>query len=352
MGIHNLSKLIKKYTEAGVSEVEIGTLANKTLAIDTSIVLYQFITAIKNHTDDFKTGDGKVTTHIHAILMKTLSLLKKKIKPIYVFDGAAPEIKQETLDSRKRAKEHAQDMLQGYINDEDMVKMRKRSVHITHDQSLECQEMLQLMGIPMVRAPQEADPQCVYLVEKGLAHGVGSEDMDILTFGARKLYRNINNLNKVVEYDLHTILQELEMDMDGFIDMCILLGCDYSSTIEGVGMKRSYDMIKKYGSIERMIEKDPGFVKGKYTIPENFNFRQAREYFRNAPVDEVSKEDLVWRKPDFDALRDVLVNKYGYSSTSTTKHLSELEKCYYSVICNEKDFMKKCKILNDDYDFV
>lgn len=353
MGIHNLGKLLKTYAEGAISDVDIKDLDGKAIAMDTSIVLYQFLIAIKNHTDDFKTKDGKVTSHIHAVLMKTLSLLKKKVKPIYVFDGAAPDIKRGTLNSRREIKETAIRKLNEELDDEARVKMQKRSVYITEEQSQECKELLRLMGIPVIEAPEEADPQCVHLVKRGIAYAVGSEDMDILTFGAPKLLRNINNLNKIVEYDLDTILEELGMTQNQFIDMCILLGSDYCPTIEGIGMKRAYDLIKKHKSIEKMIKKDPGFKSGKFVVSDNFNFEEARDYFLNAPVQEVSSEDVKWTKPDLDAIKDILVTKYDYSDAMATKHLGALEKGYYSVICNEKNFMKKCKIVEDDeYDFI
>ena len=120
------------------------------------------------------------------------------------------------------------------------------------------------MGIPVIQSIEEADSQCVHLVKSGIAYAVGSEDMDILTFGADKLLRNINNVNKIVEYDLKTILEELDVSYEQFIDICILLGCDYCPTIEGIGMKRAYDLIKKYGDIDNMIKKEPGFKKCIY----------------------------------------------------------------------------------------
>lgn len=39
-----------------------------------------------------------------------------------------------------------------------------------------------------------------------------------------------------------------------FIDLCILLGCDYCGTIKGIGPKRAIDLIKQHGSIEEILE--------------------------------------------------------------------------------------------------
>lgn len=39
-----------------------------------------------------------------------------------------------------------------------------------------------------------------------------------------------------------------------FIDLCILLGCDYCESIKGIGPKKAIEMIKKHKSIEKVIE--------------------------------------------------------------------------------------------------
>ena len=39
-----------------------------------------------------------------------------------------------------------------------------------------------------------------------------------------------------------------------FIDLCILLGCDYCESIRGIGPKRAVDLIKQHRSIEKVLE--------------------------------------------------------------------------------------------------
>lgn len=57
-----------------------------------------------------------------------------------------------------------------------------------------------------------------------------------------------------------------------FIDLCILLGCDYCGTIKGIGPKRAIDLIKQHGSIEEILENiDPNVslftpFKGAYLL--------------------------------------------------------------------------------------
>mgnify|MGYP000571860250 CR=1 FL=1 len=96
--------------------------------------------------------------------------------------------------------------------------------------------------------------------------------MDILTFGTNKLIRKLSAKDNVVEYDLKILLKELGLSQEQFIDLCILLGCDYTPTIDKIGPKRAYELIKQYKSIDNMIL-DADF-SSKYILPDNFNYKE------------------------------------------------------------------------------
>lgn len=44
------------------------------------------------------------------------------------------------------------------------------------------------------------------------------------------------------------------MDMDQFVDLCILLGCDYCPSIRGIGPKKAFELILAHKSIESILE--------------------------------------------------------------------------------------------------
>jgi flap endonuclease-1 len=118
------------------------------------------------------------------------------IIPIYVFDGKPPEFKTKLINLRREVKQKANDKLTENITEEEKIKYFKRSVSISKKQIDECIELLELMGIPYIIAPEEADSQCAELVKCGIADGVLTEDMDIMTFGADKIYRNLTSYKK------------------------------------------------------------------------------------------------------------------------------------------------------------
>jgi len=42
--------------------------------------------------------------------------------------------------------------------------------------------------------------------------------------------------------------------MDELVDLCILCGCDYTNSIEGIGPIKAYNYMKKRRSIEGVID--------------------------------------------------------------------------------------------------
>ena len=62
-----------------------------------------------------------------------------------------------------------------------MVKVEKQHTE-------DVKRLLTLMGVPFITAPCEAEAQCAELVKKGKCYGVGTEDMDALTFGTHVSY--------------------------------------------------------------------------------------------------------------------------------------------------------------------
>lgn len=335
MGIRNLNKFIKENTSNGYAKININDLEDKVIAIDTSLILYQFLIAIKSN-DDLKNKDGKITSHIHAILTKVLTYIKKRIYPIFVFDGKPPELKTKTIEYRNQIKKKALDNLEKDLSEEEKKKMLKRSLRITEEQISECKEILSILGIPYIESPTEADPQCAYLVKEGIADAVISEDMDLLVFGTSKLIRGFSN--KLEMYDLNIILKELKLSYNEFIELSILFGCDYCQTIKQIGVKRAFELILKHkniGSIKKL---------NKYDIPDDYNYQEIIDYFKNPPVSKIKKNDIKWSPPNLDLLKHKLLNDYSYSPSNVENIIKSLNDGYYNVICGnvkKADFKEK-----------
>ena len=74
-----------------------------------------------------------------------------------------------------------------------------------------------------------------------------------------------------------------------FIDLCIMLGCDYTNSIKGVGPKRAVELIKTHRSLEKIIE---NLDIKKFPIPEDWNYKQARLLFQEPEITDPETIDV------------------------------------------------------------
>ena len=175
----------------------------------------------------------------------------------------------------------------------DMEKFNRRLVKVTKEHNNEVKELLKLMGVPVVESASEAEAQCSALVKAGKVYGVATEDMDAITFGSTVLLRHMtfSEARKMPVQEIHyeKVLKGLELNAEEFIDLCILMGCDYCDTIRGVGPKTAITLIQKHRSIEKIIE---NIDTKKYSIPKDWNFEQARNLFKNPEVIDPNTIDV------------------------------------------------------------
>jgi len=115
----------------------------------------------------------------------------------------------------------------------------------------------------LIESPSEAEAQCAQLCKEGLVYATATEDMDGLTFGSPRLVRNLTtgNNEKVKEYSLEKVLDGLGLTQHQFIDLGILMGCDYCDSIRGIGGKKGLDLISQFGSIEQILEQKFGITE-------------------------------------------------------------------------------------------
>jgi len=368
MGIKNLMKLLLDKTPNAIHEMNNSELKNKKIAIDSSIVLYQYVTAIRSSGSDLIGPYGKSTTHIQAMMSKTLNCLKLGIIPVFVFDGKPPKLKMKILNDRSKIKKEAIDKLvkikekleappeSDIILDQETIdmleaekiKLLKKSVSISNKEMLEAYEIVKLLGVPAILAPEEADTQCAYLSNNNLVDYVASEDMDLLTFGSKSVIRNFAKKG-MLRINLDEILSLGNITMDEFIDICILLGCDYTDTIDGIGPKRAWELINKYGSLDELIIKDKNIANTKYKLPDNFRYLEAREYFSNPRHIEITESDLELKIPKLNELKSLLMTKYGFSEDNIEKNIAFLRKKYNII---DKTYLERKKAEENEDPFI
>ena len=172
---------------------------------------------------------------------------------------------------------------------------------------------LDMGHMPYVSAPCEAESQCAELVKKGKVYAVGTEDMDALTFGSSILLRHMTfseaRKMPIKEFHLDKVLEGLDMKQAEFIDLCILLGCDYCDKIRGMGPKNAIKMVQEHKSIEEIVKH---IDKKKYTIPEDWLYAEARRLFKEPEVTPAEDIDFKWEKPDEEGLVKYMCEDKGF----------------------------------------
>ncbi|KAJ3000893.1 Elongation of fatty acids protein 2 [Globomyces sp. JEL0801] len=211
---------------------------------------------------------------------------------------------------------------------ENIEKFSRRTVKVTKEHNEDCQRLLELMGIPWMKAPCEAEAQCAALAAAGKVYGVGSEDLDTLTFGAPVLLRHLTfseaRKMPIVEMHYEKILEGLELNNGNyFIDLCILLGCDYCDSIRGVGPHRAVQLIKEHRNIETILK---NIDKKKYTIPDDWPFEEARRLFKTPDVTPADSVELKWKQPDEEGIIQYLVTEKGFNDDRVRKSVQKLMK--------------------------
>lgn len=336
MGIQGLSALLHERAPQSMKDTQMKDLHGRKIAIDASMYIYQFMIAMQGLAENgaadlaqLQNADGEVTTHLNGIWSRTLKMIDEGLKPIYVFDGKPPEMKRRELDKRRNRATDAKTQMENAKEEGDgeaMLSFAKRTVRVTRDQIEECKKLLSLMGLPIVQATSEAEAQCVELVKKDKCYGVATEDMDALAFGATVLIRNLSSTDKKRPsqiYRYEHVLQQLGFTRGMFIDLCILMGCDYLPKIPGVGPVKAFEGISKEKSMEKFLET---LDKTKHPVPADFDYVSARKLFVEPDVIPGEQVELNFKEPDADALIQYMVKEKGFNEDRIVKGIAKLRE--------------------------
>lgn len=349
MGIKDLIKLIKSNAgDFAMRPWSFHKFSGWRIAVDASLMIHMTVTAVRlGSGKDMTNDEGDITTHLHGILTKILAFLEIGITPIFVFDGKPAPIKTVTCEARAAIKQAASDKMAA-IEDHESDEYRRafsQSYRPTRTQVMELKIMLDLMGIPYIDAPQEADPVCAWLTNrrnsKGerYANGVCSDDSDMIPLGARYLLKDMckfmgrNKMINIVSYK--RVLVGLNLNSDELIDLAVLLGTDYCKRIKGIGEKRALGIIRQYKTLEaflKTIEETAEETEEYEEVKANLQcMREAAAYFRSALTQlddpsffQVRKEQLVMRKAQKAELLDFLCIKHGFDVCRIQSKLDDL----------------------------
>ena len=274
MGIKSITKLLKLNSLNGIKHIHIDKFRDKRIAIDASLYIYQSLINIPN------TGNGKSNNHILGIYNKTIYYLSYGIKPIYIFDGKPPDDKYETIMERKKKAYDAKIQMDNSTDVKEKERLNKLSIRIKKEHIDDIKELLEYMGISYIHIDGEAEAIASELCRIKYVDYVLSEDMDALVYGCPNLVRScIDKKHKSKDtytiFNKEQILEDIGLNQNEFIELCILCGCDYCPNIPKIGIIKALQIIKEKKCIQNFIDNN-----NKYKLPPDY----LRKYKRSIEI--------------------------------------------------------------------
>ena len=225
-------------------------------------------------------------------------------------------------------------------------KDRRDADEVTHIMITECQQLLQLFGLPYITAPMEAEAQCAELVSLGLVDGIVTDDSDIFLFGGTRVYKNMFNQSKFVECYLAADLEkEYALTRQKLIRFAHLLGSDYTEGLPSVGPVTALEILSEFTTLEAFADWWTAIQSGitltstqpnppdsssfrkkfrknasKLFLPPNFPDTRVDLAYLSPEVDS-DPQPFQWGVPDLDRLRTFLMATIGWSQDRTDEVL-------------------------------
>ncbi len=206
--------------------------------------------------------------------------------------------------------------------------------------------ILELLGLPVIKAKGEADPLCAYLLKNNRdIYGIISDDSDMLIFGAPVLMRKSINqqftiirgdclLKKIIKLLKKEISEDITFTFDNLVDFAILLGTDYGNFTLNKKMNDSLEILKYYVNSDKDISKIISYEQIEY-------FNIIKKYYTEFEPDEdlFNKiNDMEWNKPKLLELKLKLL-EYEVDEDYIDKN-NEIINLYYKKIMKAKQKKK------------
>lgn len=98
--------------------------------------------------------------------------------------------------------------------------------------------------------------------------------------------------------------------------------------IPKIGPNTALKLIREHGSLEKVVEYIENDPKKKYTIPEDWPYKEARELFLNPEVRDANDPacEFKWESPDVEGLVDFLVKEKGFNEDRVRNGAARLQK--------------------------
>ncbi|WP_262176442.1 flap endonuclease-1 [Haloarcula laminariae] len=285
---------------AAIEDVAFEELDGRVVAVDAHNWLYRYLTTTVKFTSDHKytTADGEEVANLIGVVQGLPKFFEHDLTPVFVFDGAVTELKDDEVAKRREQREKYEDELEKAREAGDSTRVAKldsRTQRLTDTIVETTRGLLERLDVPVVDAPAEGEGQASYMARQGDVDYVGTEDYDALLFGAPYTLRQLTSSGDPELMDFEATLESTGLTWEQLVDAAILMGTDFNEGISGIGPKTAIKLLREHGDLFAVLEArgehvdhadrirslflDPA-VTDNYAIPDDIDpdLDAAREY--------------------------------------------------------------------------
>lgn len=207
-------------------------------------------------------------------------------------------------------------------------------------------EILELLGLPVIKAKGEADPLCAYLLKNNRdLFGIISDDSDMLAFGAPILMRKSHNQHFTI-IELKKLIDKIEMALsiefgkytkftiNDLVEFSILLGTDYGT------FKLNYQYADTMNLLKYYVREGRDYKKLIQESDYEY-FETIKKYYTEQNFQEQYTEYLTkptWKKPKFMELKKILLD-LSVDEDYIDKNNKFLDYCYNKIEKNKARYI-------------
>lgn len=326
----NLTPIIVKET------TQLQSLRGRSLAVDANNMLYQFLALIRTRDGTpLEDSRGNITSHLAGLMFRTTRLMHDyDINLIFAFDGKPPPLKEAEIIKRHELREKATTEWKRALEAGDYATAFSKAVmtsRLTKPMVEDAKQLLQLLGIPFVQAPSEAEAQTAYMTMRGDVWASSSRDYDSLLFGTPRLVRYLTisgreflpskGISRPLKPELITLSELLTHHMisrNQLIDLAILVGTDFNKGVKGIGPKTALKLLKERGRLEDL----PGKIRSK--MPRHY--KEVRKTFLSPKI--TSDYTLQYNDLQKEKLYEFLCDQRGFSKSRVRIAIQRMQKVH------------------------
>lgn len=342
------------------NNIDFHSLQGKIIAIDApNIIMGLFNFTLRNTIETYSSlildRTQRPISHLYGLLYRINFLYSKKIFPIFCFDGKDSALKRVITKNQLKDFLFTQQWYEEAMENNDKKLARQIALskeYMWQNIIKESKQLLGAIGIPYIDSPASAESQCAYLVKKRFADYSNSQDYDSLLFGCPIFIQNLSkslrrkvhgrwqyNRIQPIKIDLKQNLNNLKISIFQLVDLGILVGTDYFPGIGGIGPKTALQLIRKYKTIEYIIDKENINYDFQELRPEII--KKVRKIFLIPEVNELI-DNIHWNFPNKSRIYSFLCEEHNLNRMRVESNLAKLVKNYKT--CRYYFLTKKDKI--------